>query len=259
LSVVVFWGRQLQVAKLLMPYIFIALYSHLLYFYFVWGGGNAHFFVLLQIYLLPFFILLSEVHFGLSSLRVFFANGMLAVLAIATVFFGKQFLKDWRYASSSFDNHVSYQWTLPRASGMWTKIDPDLFVNSVELVKKYQKENKIFSISKYDNLLSILSETYSGTEFFELRSMLVTKQDYDIVKAQLESSDILFVDNDIDRDFESEESQAMLWNMLPALNYEHKYQRIPKLMLLRQLYREVVVNKYRKVDEGKLISVYQKN
>lgn len=113
-------------------------------------------------------------------------------------------------------------------------------------------------ISKYDNILSILAEKYSGTDFFELRSMIVTKDEYRRIRSQLEAADTIFVDNDIDRDFEAEMNRMLVWNLLPPFFNEHRYQRIPKLQELKNLYRDVIPGKFKLVERGTLISVYRR-
>lgn len=256
--VLIFCGRRLYDNKALFVFVFGAIYSQLLYFYFVWGGGHAHFFAVLSIYALPYLVFVDT----LDKRWAFVRNGALrcvnAALVVIVALSGFQFLKDFLYAEKSFNYHQTYRWELPRARGMITKTDPSLFEDSVRLIRRYSEGNQIFSISKYDNILSILSEKYSGLSFFELRSMLVTKTEYDQVRKELEVASVVYVDNDIDRDFDAELSQELLWNLLPSMYYEHKYQRIPKLKVLRQLYRDVILGHFELVDRGKLISVYRR-
>lgn len=256
--IVLVLGRSLFRQGRLFVFLFAAFYSQLLYFYFVWGGGHAHFFTLLSLYTLPYLLLLDLVDWQANSLRrgvVGFGliGGMLAVLGNGIVF-----AQDYWRAQQPFKNHVVYRWKLPRAKDMITTIDPELFADSVKKIRHYVPGKKIAMLSKYDSMLSILAEKYSSLPFFELRSMTVTQDDYRRVREQLASSELLFVDNDIDRDFDAEMNRMLIWNMLPTMFIEHREQRIPKLKVLRQLYQDVVKDKYELIDQGHLISVYRR-
>ena len=113
-------------------------------------------------------------------------------------------------------------------------------------------------ISKYDNILGILSKKYSGFPFFELRSTIVTKDEYLKIKHMIEqNADLLFVDNDINRDFAQEMSQMSFFDLEPFWRYESLKQRIPKLETLQNLFNDVK-NDYELVEKGSLISVYKK-
>ena len=106
-------------------------------------------------------------------------------------------------------------------------------------------------ISKYDNILSIFSEKYSGFPFFELRSTIVTQSEYNlIVQIIKKNANTLFVDNDIDRNFYDDITGE-------DASLEDIKQRVPKLQTLKSIYDEVKDN-YTLVEKGKLISVYKK-
>ncbi len=256
--VVLFGGRWLYARGRLLAFLFAAFYSQLLYFYFVWGGGHAHFFPLLIIYVLPYMLLLEMVDWNGSVLRRFASGTALSVVAIFMTVSALRFWLDYQGSQQTFRNHVTYQWNLPAAKGMIGTVDPAPFVDATVKIQKHVSGNRVFMISKYDNLLSILARKYAGTEFHELRSMMVTEDDYQRVKSQLQDSEILFIDNDIDRDFDAELSKISVWNMYPPFFIETRRQRIPKLEVLRRLYRELVPGNYELLDKGALISVYRK-
>lgn len=252
------FGRRLFKQGRFFVFLFTAFYSQLLYFYYVWGGGNAHFFVLISLYTLPYFLLLDLVDWRATLWRRGAAGCGLVVVLLATIINGFVFLKDYWYAEQAFKYHVTYRWDLQRARGMLTKIDPELFSDGVEKIQHHAKGNQIAMLSKYDSMLSILAGKYTSLPFFELRSMIVTEEEYRSVREQLASSELLFVDKDIDRDFDAEMNRMTIWNIEPALFAEHREQRIPKLKVLRQLYREVVKEDYELIDQGRLINVYRR-
>ena len=256
--VVLLYGRSLFQQGRLFIFLFAAFYSQLLYFYFVWGGGHAHFFVLLSLYILPYLLLLDLVEWQASLIRRVLARFSLTVVIMAIFVYSFNFFQHYRYTEQTFKDHKVYRWDLPRARDMVTKIDPSLFEDSVQKIKNHAPGKQISMLSKYDSLLAILAEKYSSLPFFELRSMIVTEDDYLRVREQLVKSDLLFIDNDINRDFDKEMNQMVLWNLLPNLFIEHHEQRIPKLKVLQRLYQDVVVDKYVLIERGRLISVYRR-
>jgi hypothetical protein len=252
------FGRRLFQQGRFFVFLFAAFYSQLLYFYFVWGGGHAHFFTLISLYMLPYLLLLDLVDWRASVWQRGVAGFGFAVILLATIGNAVVFLQDYRRAVLAFEDHVTYRWDLPRARGMITKIDPDLFADGVEKIQHHATGNQIAMLSKYDSMLSILASKYTSLPFFELRSMITTEEEYRRVKERLASSALLFVDNDIDRDFDAEMNRMTVWNIEPKLFVEHSEQRIPKLKVLRQLYRDVVKDNYELIDQGRLISVYRR-
>lgn len=252
------FGRRLFQQGRFFVFLFAAFYSQLLYFYFVWGGGHAHFFTLISLYMLPYLLLLDLVDWRATLWRRGVAGCGLVVVLLATIVNGCVFIQDYWHAEQAFKNHVTYRWDLQRARGMLTKIDPELFADSVEKIQHHATGNQIAMLSKYDSMLSILASKYTSLPFFELRSMIVTKEEYRRVREQLASSELLFVDNDIDRDFDAEMNRMTVWNIEPSLFVEHREQRIPKLKVLRNLYRDVVKDNYELIDRGRLVSVYRR-
>jgi hypothetical protein len=259
LLLLMIYGKFLYNIRLLKLYVFSSLYSQLLYFYFVWGGGHAHFFVLVHIYSLPIFVLISRVKFENPVSKIIMSALVVFMGLIVTLYFMK-FIGHWRHSTVNFDSHVTYEWTTERAEGLKTKIDPKLFKDSVDVVKKYSNDSNVANfISKYDNVINILASKYSSTNFFELRSLIVTKGEYDLISNQLLKSEIIYVDKDIDADFESEIKELNFWNLISGLAYENRYQRVLKLAVLRQLYRDIILTHYHKIDSGGLLDVYKKN
>ena len=253
-----FNGNRMYERKRLFFYVFSAAYSQCLYFYYVWGGRDAHFFTFLVIYLLPYMIFIDTLRIRHATFNRFSYGASMTLLLGALTWGAWGFLSDYRASERVFSDHLTYTWSLPRAKGMVTTTDPAPFEDAVSRIRRNSPENRVFMISKYDDILSILSEKYSGTDFFELRSMIVTRDEYRRIRSQLETADTIFVDNDIDRDFEEELNRMLIWNMLPPLFSEHRYQRIPKLQELKKLYRDVIPGKFTLAERGTLISVYRR-
>lgn len=251
-------GRLLYLRKRFFVFLFAAFYSQLLYFYFVWGGGHAHFFTLLVIYLLPYMVLLDLVDWSASRRKRGVAIGVFAGLFVLVVSNGITFAQDFKGNRKVFDDHITYSWELPRAKGMVTTVDPSPFEDAVRLIEKYEKSDNLSLISKYDSFLTILTGKVNGGGFLELRSMIVTEDEYQKVRHQLSTSDILVVDNDINRDFDAEMKKMSVWNLLPTLHKESVSQRIPKLKVLQRLYKDVVPGRYELMEKGELISIYRR-
>jgi len=114
-------------------------------------------------------------------------------------------------------------------------------------------------VSKYETVLTFFSRKQSGLPLFELRSMLVTWDDFYAMKAQLlQKADTLFVDSDILRDFGNEVRQDSIFDFgSPVLRNENLGQRIPKQLMLRELFLQIRDN-YTLVKKGNLVDVYQK-
>jgi len=258
LAALLIFRKMLYEKKLLLVYVFSALYSQLLYFYYVWGGGHTHFFALLTVYILPLFVFISAFEYKKFRFLSIIGNVIIIILFITVLKLAVSFFAQKMNSDQNFIDHVAYKWDTERTKGMITTVDPMFFIDSVEKIKQYSATNKAFFISKYDNVLSILAKKYSGTQYFELRSFIVTTREYNLVKQQLLKANVIFVDNDIDRSFDSEFDELILWNLLPAMYFEHKYQRIPKLKILKKLYKDVISNNYELVDKGLLISVYKR-
>ncbi|WP_180998506.1 hypothetical protein, partial [Campylobacter concisus] len=71
-------------------------------------------------------------------------------------------------------------------------------------------------------------------------------------------ADILYVDSDIDRDYELEIGKRNFFDIYGSYWYnENIKQRIPKLKTLSRLFNDVK-NNYVLIEKGKLINVYKK-
>lgn len=241
--------------KYLYSYIFVIFYTQFLYTYFIWHGSTDNIIMFLYLYILPFMIIYNIFNFKYKRyISIFF-------IFIALIIYGKfylEFLISKQNYDDVFKTHKLYKWDNERAGGILSTYSFDKFENGINLIKKYNPSNNTFIISKYDNILNILTEKYSSFPFFELRSSIVTQQEFEDIKNQINNeADILFVDNDIERDFQAEMTKLSYFDIDDFWRNESMKQRIPKLENLKRLYQKVKDN-YKLLEKGSLISVYKR-
>ena len=120
-------------------------------------------------------------------------------------------------------------------------------------------KSDIYMISKYDNILSYLSNKYTGLPFFELRSTIVTEDEFEIIENIFsEKADIIFVDNDIEMNFDDEIRKRSFFDIYSdTMERDNLLVRIKKLETLKKLFQNIK-NNYELVEKGKLVSVYKK-
>ena len=250
-----FFYNKLEEKKYLSSYIFLLFYTEFLFTYFIWHGSLNNIIIYIFIFSLPFMILYHLIN---SQYKRYFSLSIILVLLICYANLLRSFIDDKTTYNDVFKTHKLYKWNHERAGGILSTYSFADFQNSIDLIKKYNPETKFYMISKYDNILGILSKKYSGFPFFELRSTIVTKDEYLKIKHMIEqNADLLFVDNDINRDFAQEMSQMSFFDLEPFWRYESLKQRIPKLETLQNLFNDVK-NDYELVEKGSLISVYKK-
>ena len=241
--------------KYLYSYIFILFYTQFIYIYFIWHGSINNIIIYVYIFALPFMIAYNLFNFKykkhLSTIVIF----GLILLYVKTF---SLFISEKKDYDDVFNTHKQYKWDHPRTGKIISTYSFDSFQDSINLIKKYSSSNEIYMISKYDNILGILSERYSGFKFFELRSSIVTKQEFHDIKVQINNgAKILFVDNDIERDFDEEMKKMIFFDLDNYWRNESLMQRIPKLEVLKKMFVEIK-NGYELVEKGKMISVYRK-
>ncbi len=241
--------------KYLYVYIFTLFYTQFLYTYFIWHGTINDIVVYSYLYILPFAIVYNLFNFKYKRVFSFI---LLIVFLVVYIKLLNTFVQGEENYNNVFKTHETYKWNLKRAGGIITTYSFDKFGNSIKLIDKYAQSKRIYMISKYDNMLEILSKHYSGFPFFELRSSIVTKNDFNMIKNQINRhAKILFVDNDIDRDYKKEMARMAFFDLEPFWRNESLKQRIPKLNDLKKLWSEVK-NNYKLIKKGKLISVYKR-
>jgi len=253
--ILVYLYNKLEKNNYLYAYIFVLFYTQFLYTYFIWHGTVNNIVMYCYIYALPSMIVYNLFNFKFKRFLSFVIVFSLLIVYAKT-------LNSFIYQKKDYDNvfktHKLYKWDYPRAGGIISTYSFEPFEDSINLIKKYVASDKIYMISKYDNILGILSEKYSGFPFFELRSSIVTLDEFDMIKNQINNeADILFVDNDIDRDFNREMKKMSFFDLDPFWRNESLKQRIPKLENLNKLWKDVKKD-YTLVEKGELISVYRK-
>ena len=157
----------------------------------------------------------------------------------------------------TFDNHQLYNWSFEKASFMST-MDPTLFVEAANLIKQYSQNDKgIFIISKYDHILPALAGTYSAMPYIELPTNLASDREIVVAaNAILENrSSFLFVDTDINRNYNSEIPSKQDPANVTLRLYEAAKGRVMVLQRLNDVYSRVA-EKYVLCESGQLISVY---
>ena len=131
---------------------------------------------------------------------------------------------------------------------------------ALRLINKYSKNsNELYMISKYDNMLQFFSKKYSGLKYFELKSFIVTDNEYNEVLDLINSkADILYVDTDIFNVYYKELKERRFFDV-----YNNQWlpndvmRRIIQLKILLNLFDDVR-DKYELVERGKLIDVYKR-
>lgn len=247
--------NHLKVKNYLYSYIFLIFYTEFLFVYFIWNGTLHNVLMYSYLYALPLIIIYNL--FNLKHKHI--VSGVVLIgVVIMYLETSMRFYDEKVTYMRIFENHKTYLWNHPRAGGIIATYPFDAFEDSIHLIKKYNQPVEFYMISKYDNLLSIFSEKYSGFPFFELRSSIVTKEEYAKIKSIIdEKAEILFVDNDINRDFVAEMNKISFFDTEPYWRNESFKQRIPKLENLKNLFNDVK-NDYILLEQGKLISVYKK-
>jgi hypothetical protein len=247
--------KKLLSQKYLYVYIFTLFYTQFLYTYFIWHGTSNNIVMYSYLFALPFIIIYNLFDFKFK--RIF----SVLVLIVFSVVYLKvliSFMNAEKNYNNVFNTHKTYKWNYKRAGGIITTYSFDKFDNSIQLINKYAHSKKIYMISKYDNMLGILSKHYSGFPFFELRSAIVTKDDFNMIESQINiDAKILFVDNDIERDYKKEMAKMSFFDLSPFWRDESLKQRIPKLQVLKYLWNKIK-NNYVLIKKGKLISVYKR-
>jgi len=247
--------KKIEKSEYLYPYIFTILYTQFLYTYFIWHGSVDNIVMYSYIFALPFMNIYNLFNFKYKKYFSLIIISFLLLIYAKTL---HSFIEQKKDYDEVFKTHKLYKWNFPRAGGIITTYSFDDFSNSIKLIKKYSSKDEIYMISKYDNILAILSKKYTGFPFFELRSSIVTKHDFENIKNQINNkARVLFVDNDIERNYKQEMAKMSFFDLEPFWRNESLKQRIPKLKVLKNLWNDVK-NHYELVEKGKLISVYRR-
>ena len=137
-------------------------------------------------------------------------------------------------------------------------MNPFYFTDSIFLIHEYEpSENAIHLISKYDDLVPFLAGKYSAMPFFDLQWFLLSPKEVALSVERIKKNkpQYLFVDTDIERDFNGE----ILLGGLQSIGFpgEESLHRVQRLHLLQEVFRAVKKD-YVPVKEGVLLTVYKR-
>jgi putative membrane protein len=246
---------ELKRSNYLLSYIFLLFYTEFLCVLFVWKGNfdNINF----AIIALPILILFN---FIVKRIRNILYTIIAPILIFAYAKYCYEYISQMTLYENIFATHRNYKWNHERAGGIITTYSFERFDDALRLINKYSKNsNELYMISKYDNMLQFFSKKYSGLKYFELKSFIVTDNEYNEVLDLINSkADILYVDTDILNVYYKELKERRFFDV-----YNNQWlpndvmRRIIQLKILLSLFDDVR-DKYELIEHGKLIDVYKK-
>ena len=240
--------------------LFLLVYSQGVLIYYIWGGDEKHLFNVASILVLGVtaFIKLAIDHTWLKRLERVVVGSLIAFALLAIYVPGiMSYYASRQEYESIFLNHKTYDWNL-EAANFRSTMDPKYFVDSISLIQEYEpSDNAIHLISKYDNFVPFLAKKYSAMPFFDLQWFLLTDKEVTlcIERIRTDKPQYLFVDTDIERDFNGE----IVLAELRSIGYpgEESLQRVQRLHLLKDIFRAVKED-YTPVKKGVLLTVYKR-
>ena len=237
--------------------IWLFLYSQEIFLYVVWHFYHVGFYVRSYIYLL-FFVMLAHYLNEANKQKLDKAFFLIWIGLLAFYIHSIALMsQDKNRFDAIFRTHKTYAWNLEKAKILST-MDPALFQNGIDLIKKYEGDHKgIYIVSEYDGLLPFLASQYSLMPFFDLKWYNVTDDEIQgsINLVRKEGPKYLFVDTAVNRQLDREvidKGTPMVGN----LNEESEW-RIQRLRLLYSIFKSVEKD-YVLKEKGDLISVYEK-
>lgn len=251
----IWFYAELKKSNYLLSYIFLLFYIEFLCIFFVWKGNfdNINF----AIIALPMLILF---HFIVKRARNILYIIVAPILIFVYVKYGYEYISQMILHENTFATHRNYKWDHERAGDIVTTYSFERFGNALELINKYSKNsNELYMISKYDNILQFFSKKYSGLKYFELKSFIVTDDEYNEVLDLINSkADILYVDTDILNVYYKELKERRFFDV-----YNNQWlpndvgRRIVQLKILLDLFDDVR-DRYELVEHGELVDVYKR-
>ncbi|MFA6740655.1 MAG: hypothetical protein WCR78_04110 [Arcobacteraceae bacterium] len=255
-SSLIYFYKKLIESGYLYSYIFTIFYIELFMSYIVWHGINKDFYFYSYLIFLPLLIIISLSN---SKLQRYIKICLVISFGILYFLLLNSFLYDKSLHDNVFKNHKLYKWENQKTGSIEATYSFEPFQDSIDLIQKYNFKSDIYMISKYDNILSYLSNKYTGLPFFELRSTIVTEDEFEIIENIFsEKADIIFVDNDIEMNFDDEIRKRSFFDIYSdTMERDNLLVRIKKLETLKKLFQNIK-NNYELVEKGKLVSVYKK-
>ncbi|MGB8931649.1 MAG: hypothetical protein WCC48_10425 [Anaeromyxobacteraceae bacterium] len=234
--------------------LFLALYSNMLSFHYVWHGVKSDFVAITVLSILvPCLLKLALDSFGLGR------YGAPALLAVSLATFPVNY-HSFRVSKNEYyrevQGHTVYQWNL-EAARFKTTMPPGYFSNSIDLIKKYSaNDDGIYMISKYDYMLPVLARKRSRMLYPNLPYFLVTSREVGDINRQLEAErpKFIFVDSDVMLD-------GQLWTVNNFITlstqslFNENQLRLSRLNELKNIFL-TARDHYQLVEKGRLIDVY---
>lgn len=239
----------------------IFLYIQIGLIYFLWYPSHHHLLILTipSVFLVLTWIFLYEKYTKthcqyetkLSIFIFFITLVFMYIPSVSYFYYGR-----WQY-NQIFSTHIVYDWTFKNAQFKST-MDPELFEQSMKMISQYEKHKHMYLISKYDSILSVISDKYNAIPTMNLALDLISERDtqrfIDIIKKS--SPQYIFIDTDIARSFQGEVFEP---NDPIAKHdrYEMSLGRAAMLDNLHDFYSRISML-YAPIHKGNLITVYEK-
>lgn len=169
----------------------------------------------------------------------------------------KNFLKTKATYQNELKKYEVVRWQL-KNNLILTQIPEKPIKASISLIEKYaNRERQIAMISRFDNILSIVSEKAMSLPGHELIGFLFSKFEYQMVISAIEQQKpaILFTD----RDILISSVDELIDHNTPSLGYLHSESkmRLERVNRLKALFGEIRAS-YKKIDEGGLLIVWKR-
>ncbi|MEI6102252.1 MAG: hypothetical protein WCP73_10465, partial [Eubacteriales bacterium] len=222
----------------------LLLYSQGALLYSLWGSTMTHYLALATIHVTTVVALLKMEleHSSLSATKREIIVFLAFVCSLPLLVYGA-----WVYTASqqeyewAFKQHENYEWKLERAHFV-SSMNPKVFEDSADLIRKYSTTPAIHILSKYDAILPFVAKKYSAMPFFEMSKFFVSPRELalSVEKIRQDRPDYLFVDTNISYDFtvdvvDPRAFRAHYMNHLQGLSV----MRAKQLELLKQVFEAV--------------------
>jgi hypothetical protein len=240
--------------------LFLLVYAQGALIYYIWGGDEKHLFNIVSILVFGAGLILKLVidHTSINRFHKVVVAGLTILIFLGIYTPGVvAYYKSRHEYKNIFAHHEIYNWELETARFRST-MNPSYFADSISLIHEYESShNAIYLISKYDNFVPFLAKRYSAMPFFDLQWFLLSPKEValSIERIRQNRPQYLFVDTDIERDFNGE----ILLGELQSIGFpgEESLQRVQRLHLLKEIFR-AVKDDYIPVKKGVLLTVYKR-
>lgn len=180
--------------------LFWFMYCQGIFIYYIWNPSPNHFMMLGSSWVMLFILMLKQLSPSILRFSSERATLLVATIAAAIVLAGASvtYLYDYFLYKRIFETHLVYNWSFKKVD-FKTTMDPKFFMDSVQLINAYEPSHRLYLISKYDDLLPVLANKYSGMVYSQLALNLVTDLEMrkTIERIQTLKPRFLFVDTDI--------------------------------------------------------------